>query len=159
MGELHHFGGQEPSFPHFHRWGNELLCHGRHLLERRPGAEDTLFLHHGNDVVLLAAQVTPSQVNHRLQQSLPVVNAILHHVVVHHVEHKVQQPRHSDFRPFGNKEVLQMIVGKGGIFHEDLPHHAHLHGLALGAGDRCKVPEDFAVKLLHVAVMNLCIAA
>ena len=47
--------------------------------------------------------------------------------VVGAVLHKAHQARQVHLAVLGGQELLQVIVAQGGVFHVDLPYHAHLH--------------------------------
>ena len=124
--EQPHFGGDQPSLPHFDPLIQQLVGLFPELVKFVQRVEDALFaddpvhflLHPENDPVPQLAQPGPG--------IFEVIQFAVHDSVDDTVQAEVQKPRQHRLAALGEQEVLQMIVGQGGILDIDLPHDAHL---------------------------------
>ena len=125
LGQLQHLSGEEPALAHFVPVADNAVHQLLHMPVGGRGLEAGLGLDGLDEHVLHLFQVVVENLYHLEFGLAAAVNADVIHAVVHLKEDEVDKPRHVDLAVLLRQEILQMVVGKGGVLHIDFPHNAH----------------------------------
>ena len=139
--ELQHLAGEQPALAHLVAVPQVALDQLVHVLKGAGGAE-AAFLEGLDHILLARLNVALEELAEFLFGPQPAVDVHIHFPVEDLEDHEVGEAGDHRLRPFGEEEVLQVVVAQGGEFHVDLPHHPHFHLLLAGHWDGFKIRQN-----------------
>ena len=148
--QLHGLRCEQPALAHFAAVADDLARQGFQVGIGGRGCKLGELLHCGDQIGFILGKVPLEQGAHLLFRLAAPIELDVLQPVVHLEDHKGQNAGDHHLAVLPEQEVLQVVVGQGGVFHIDLPYHAHFDFFHIPPGDIGKGLGDLLEVLPHL---------